>query len=84
LKWVRADEVFAGGVELQLPNVDLARAAFASELLNLAVRFHRGVLAVREDALGLVVGAGGFREVRHRSGLLRSVGEEHEDFGPKV
>ena len=63
-----ADEVLAGAVEAQLPQVNVAGAVVAAELRYLAVPFDGGVLAVGKYAFALVVGEGRFREIRYLTG----------------
>ena len=57
LKVVSRVKLAAGPVEAQLPDVDVAEAGRVAERARLVVALDAGVLAVREDALDLVVEA---------------------------
>ncbi len=57
-------EVLSCSVELQFPDVDIPRAALASELLALTVRLDRGVETVRENPFHFVISSRRLGQVR--------------------
>ena len=50
-----AGEIFSGAVQAELPDINVAVATFAAELLALAIGFDRRVESVGENAFGFVV-----------------------------
>ena len=75
------DQVFTGAVQLQFPDVQVTRSARAAEPVTLAIHFHGGVLAIRENAFRFIKSLGplgkisnSFRYQIHPLYLERPVG----------
>src|SRR5262249_47535187 len=64
----QASEIFAGAVEPQFPDVDVAGAACAAKLLAVAVCFHGGVMPIGKNSFDFVVAARRLGEIGNRAG----------------